>query len=397
MAPRPRIHCELGPVLVNRTAVYKMCRDVPAELARRGFSVHCSALLAGMPANDVTPQSTLQRSLFSFSRKWLLAACARPGIWNRLRAATGPLMAWRHGDAIRLFLDPLYYLFYNGPDRGVVIVYDFTTVSDPVWHPPGVSFLYLCAFELLALSRGRVVTSSQNTADQLRASWGIASSRLTVLPLGLFPQPSSSASPVASSTDAPFLLFVGSLEPRKNVSGLIKAFDRSRLHARHGIRLRIIGHVPDGNPPVVKRARSTPGVDLCGFVGESELADAYRHCLAFVYPSFCEGFGLPLLEAMHHGCVCLATATGSSPEVGGDAVLYVNPHSIADIARGLRHLVELSPEERQRIAEQARRRSTQFTWTRFHDGLAEVLRAEADPRAQSASEGLARPVAKEAS
>jgi glycosyltransferase involved in cell wall biosynthesis len=100
---------------------------------------------------------------------------------------------------------------------------------------------------------------------------------------------------------------------------------------------------------------------------------------------------------MHHGCVCLATATGSSPEVGGDAVLYVNPHSVADIARALRRLVELSPKERQRIAEQARKRSAQFTWTRFHDGLAEVLRAEAEPRSRSASKRPARPVAKGAS
>jgi glycosyltransferase involved in cell wall biosynthesis len=306
-------------------------------------------------------------------------------------------MAWRHGDAIRLFLDPLYYLFYNGPDRGVVVVYDLTTVSDPVWHPPGVSFLYRCAFELLARSRCRVVTSSQNTANQLRASWGIAPSRLTVLPLGLFPQPSPSVRPICSSTDAPFLLFVGSLEPRKNVVGLIKAFDRSRLHARQGIRLRIIGHIPDGNPPVVKRARCTPGVDLCGFVGDAELAESYQRCLAFVYPSYCEGFGLPLLEAMHHGCVCLATATGSSPEVGGDAVLYVNPHSIVDIARGLRRLVVLSPRDRQQLAHQARERSALFTWSRFHDGLAEVLRAEADSRARCTSKRPVQSIAKEAS
>src|SRR6266436_1597104 len=121
MPPRPpRIHCELGPVLVNRTAVYKMCRMVPRELARRGFSVRCSALLARLPDDEGSPNSYLQRALYSLSRKWLLAACARPGLWNRLRAATGRVLTWRHGDGIRLFLDPLFYLFYNGPDRGVV-------------------------------------------------------------------------------------------------------------------------------------------------------------------------------------------------------------------------------------------------------------------------------------
>jgi glycosyltransferase involved in cell wall biosynthesis len=379
MAPRPRIHCELGPVLVNRTAVYKMCRMAPRELTRRGFSVHCSALLAGLSVDDVTPRSRIQDSLFSCSRKWLLTACARPGVWNRVRAATGRFLAWRHGDALKLFLDPLYYLFYNGPDRAVVIVYDATTVSDPVWHAPGVAFLYKCAFELLAKSRCHIVTSSQNTAEQLRAAYGISPSRLTVLPLGLFAE--ASATEITDSVSkAPFFLFVGSLEPRKNVAGLIRAFDRSRLLVRQGIRLRIIGHTPAGEAPILKLARSTPGVDLCGFVDELTLADAYRRCLAFVYPSFCEGFGLPLLEAMHHGCVCLSTETGSSPEVGGDAVLYVNPHSIADIAHALQRLATLSLPERRRLSKEARARSANFTWSRFYDGLAEVLRVESGVR-----------------
>jgi glycosyltransferase involved in cell wall biosynthesis len=396
MAPRPRIHCELGPVLVNRTAVYKMCRMAPRELTRRGFDVRCFALLASLPIDDVTPCSPAQRSLFSCSQKWLLAACARPGIWNRIRAATGRLLAWRHGDALRLFLDPLYYLFYNGPDRAVVIVYDVTTVSDPVWHAPGVAFLYRCAFELLAQSRCHVVTSSQNTAEQLRASYGIAPSRLTVLPLGLFP-PASPTEHIDSASEAPFFLFVGSLEPRKNVAGLIKAFDRSRIHLRDGIRLRIIGQVPGGESPVVKLARVTPGVDLCGFVDEAALAEAYRRCLAFVYPSYCEGFGLPLLEAMHHGCVCLATKTGCSPEVGGDAAIYVNPHSIADIARALRRLASLPFEDRRRLSVQARARSARFTWSRFYDGLAEVLRAESGFRVRSASKTSQQFVLAEAS
>jgi len=332
--------------------------------------------LSSLTDENAAPQSRLQRLLFSLSKAWLCFVCARPGIWRRIRGAIGRIMAWRHGDALRLFLDPLYYFFYNGPDRGVVVVYDQTTVSDAAWHAPGVSYLYRSAFEMLAQSRCKIVTSSHNTAEQLRASWGIAPSRLTVLPLGLFPQ-ITPLEVTSSPSEAPFFLFVGSLEPRKNVAGLIKAFDRTRLHRREGIRLRIIGHVPDGELPVVKLARATPGVDLCGFVSDAELDDAYHRCLAFVYPSYCEGFGLPLLEAMHHGCVCLATTTGASPEVGGDAVMYVDPHSVVDISRALRRLARLSCDERWQLASKARARSARFTWSRFYDGLAQVLKESA--------------------
>jgi glycosyltransferase involved in cell wall biosynthesis len=99
--------------------------------------------------------------------------------------------------------------------------------------------------------------------------------------------------------------------------------------------------------------------------------------LAFVYPSFCEGFGLPLLEAMERGCVCLSTNMGASPEVAGDAALYVNPYAVNEIATGLRRLANLPESERQALQTKARQRAATFTWKRFHDGLATVLRKAA--------------------
>src|SRR5262249_6832899 len=175
----------------------------------------------------------------------------------------------------------------------------------------------------------------------------------------------------------PFLLFVGSLEPRKNVDGLLRAFAASRLHETHGVRLRVIGSVPGDDHPSVALARSTPGVDLCGFVDDKELSRAYENCLAFVYPSFCEGFGLPLLEAMHRGSVCLSTVMGASPEIAGDAALYVNPYAPAEIAARLRELVELPPGRRQELSARARARAQRFAWSHFYDGLAQVLRRQA--------------------
>jgi glycosyltransferase involved in cell wall biosynthesis len=117
-------------------------------------------------------------------------------------------------------------------------------------------------------------------------------------------------------------------------------------------------------------------VDLLGFVSEDDLIRSYKQSLGFVYPSFCEGFGLPLLEAMNHGCICLATSTGASPEVGGEAALYVNPYSVSDITRGLRRLVALPEKDRARIGENARVRAKQFTWSRFYDTLATILEAQ---------------------
>src|SRR5207244_7679896 len=127
---------------------------------------------------------------------------------------------------------------------------------------------------------------------------------------------------------------------------------------------RVIRSLPSDDHPLVALSRSTPGVDLCGFVDDADLAAAYERCLAFVYPSFCEGFGLPLLEAMHRGSVCLSTVTGASPEIAGDAALYVNPYAPAEIADGLRQVVELAPAARRLLSARARQRAQCFTWPR---------------------------------
>jgi glycosyltransferase involved in cell wall biosynthesis len=371
----PRLHLELGPVLVNRTAVYRMCRAAPRELAARGFEVASSALVARLNA-DAEPADRDERRWFRRSERWLRGAGANPAWFLKTRHLTGLVPRLRHARGLSVFFDPVYPLFFGGLDRGVVLAYDASTVTDPDWHPPGVGLVYGVAFRFLARSRFHIVCSSQNTADHLRANWGFAPSRLTVLPLGLFAQ-DVPAVPSGKYPDAPFFLFVGSLDARKNVAGLVHAYRASGLFETRGIRLRLIGYSHDEFHPIRKVADHTPGVDVGGFATPGEMAASYRDCLAFVYPSMLEGFGLPLLEAMHHGCLCLSTICGASPEVSGEAAVYVNPYDLRDVVRGLLRLADMSGPERERFRQAARARAALFTWSRFYDGLADVLRKEA--------------------
>jgi glycosyltransferase involved in cell wall biosynthesis len=376
MPATPHVHCELAPILVNRTAVYKMCRQAPGELRQRGFHVSCSALLARLHPGTATPPNRREQYLLERSRRWLLWAIRRPGWFRRTHRLAGLMTRWRHGSGTLLSLDPLYPLFHGAPERGVVICYDITPVTDPEWHPPGVGYLYELAYAHLAESRMHIVASCQDTANRLRSRWGIPTSRVSVLPLGLFALPDAAEVVETKTLDQPaFFLFVGTLEPRKNVEGLIRAYAESGLFAERGIRLRLVGmkHVDDH--PIMRQARATPGVDVAGFVSDAELAAAYQQCVAFVYPSFCEGFGLPLLEAMYRGCLCLSTSTGASPEVAGDAALYVNPYDRADITKGLRRILTLPAATADTLKHEARRRAAVFTWRRFYDDLADILRA----------------------
>src|SRR5262249_52141428 len=150
----------------------------------------------------------LEDHLLERSRRWLLWAIRQPGWFRRTHRLAGLMTRWRHQGKL-LSLDPLYPLFHGGPDRGVAICYDITPVTDPEWHPEGVGYLYELAYAHLAKSRMHIVATCQDTADRLRLRWGIPASRVSVLPLGLFPLPDTPASAETNMPNqAPFFLFV---------------------------------------------------------------------------------------------------------------------------------------------------------------------------------------------
>ena len=100
-----------------------------------------------------------------------------------------------------------------------------------------------------------------------------------------------------------------------------------------------------------------------GHVSDAALAELYRRCGVFCYPSLGEGFGLPVLEAMATGAAVLTSNVSSLPEVGGDAVDYVDPGSVPSITEGLETLLS-SPERRAQLGERGRARAAEFSWER---------------------------------
>jgi glycosyltransferase involved in cell wall biosynthesis len=111
---------------------------------------------------------------------------------------------------------------------------------------------------------------------------------------------------------------------------------------------------------------------LLGYVTDAALAELYRRCAVFCYPSLGEGFGLPVLEAMAAGAAVLTSNVSSLPEVGGDAVQYVDPHSVQDIAAQLESLLHDEPR-RAALAELARARAREFSWARFAEQVLHTL------------------------
>lgn len=174
--------------------------------------------------------------------------------------------------------------------------------------------------------------------------------------------------------DAPFVLMVGRVELRKNVAGMLEAFALLRQRGLGPLPLVFAGaraadaHDPAGLLPPVGRHGD---VLVTGKVCEQDLRVLYSTAAAYCFPSFYEGFGRPLLEAMQCGTPVVTTRVSSLPEVGGDACLYVSPYDAAELADALQRVLT-DGALRERLVQRGSARARQFTAERMAAETLEV-------------------------
>jgi glycosyltransferase involved in cell wall biosynthesis len=170
-----------------------------------------------------------------------------------------------------------------------------------------------------------------------------------------------------------YVLFVGSIEPRKNIRTLLQAWSKVQDRFSRDIVLAIVG--AKGSETVFAQRQPIVVPDrtrLLGYVPDADLPALYSGALAFLYPSMDEGFGLPVIEAMAAGTPVITSSAGAIPEVAGDAALLVDPLSPAEIAAALTTLIE-SPALQQRMRERGVLRARQFDWNSCATATKRVL------------------------
>ncbi len=157
-----------------------------------------------------------------------------------------------------------------------------------------------------------------------------------------------------------YLLFVGTLQPRKNIQRLVQAYQQWRTQSGNQNVSLVLG----GQKGWLYEESWTEGVEgviLPGYIDVADIFALYSGALALTFPSLFEGFGFPVVEAMRCETAVLCANTSSLPELGGDAALLVDPLSVDEIAAGIGQLVD-SPELRQQLVERSRTQVQQFTW-----------------------------------
>ncbi len=246
----------------------------------------------------------------------------------------------------------------------VPVVYDLVTF-DRALHPKRRSMIVERLTLGVAVRRAAgIVAISQATADALTVRFPRALGKVTVAPLGV--SPALEAEPPAAE-DLPqpgFILAVGTIEPRKNLPRLAAAYASLDAETRKRHPLVMAGEIGWQAAETVAAldALGASAVRL-GYVADATLAELYRRCAVFCYPSLGEGFGLPVLEAMAAGAAVLTSSVSSLPEVGGDAVAYCDPWRVESIAESLAALLA-DPARRAELAERARVRAATFSWDR---------------------------------
>jgi glycosyltransferase involved in cell wall biosynthesis len=243
----------------------------------------------------------------------------------------------------------------------VLEIYDMVAF-DPALRPSARASVIERATLAPALRRAAAALCiSRATADAVTARYAWAAEKLVVAPLGtspaLTPDPDMALPPG-------FVLAVGTLEPRKNLPRLVEAYRGlpDEVQARHP--LLVVGRVGWEAGQTLDALRALGDrCRLLGPVSDAELATLYARCTVFAYPSLGEGFGLPVLEAMQAGAAVLTSDRSSLPEVGGDAVEYVDPTDVGAIRAQLERLLT-DQGRRTELRVRARERAARFSWDR---------------------------------
>jgi glycosyltransferase involved in cell wall biosynthesis len=225
--------------------------------------------------------------------------------------------------------------------------------------------------DLVLADAALALCPSTATRDDCLAA-GIDAARLRVVPWGTNALRASDEDRRrvrrTYALDRPFVLFAGTIEPRKNLPRLLDAFERL---GPTDTELVLVG--PDGWGDQDVATKVPAGTRRLGFVPTADLEALYGAAAVVAYPSLREGFGLPVLEAMAQGAAVVTSATTSTAEVAGDAALLVDPLDTDAIAGALGRVLD-DPELAARLGEAARQRAATFTWARTADGLVAAYR-----------------------
>ncbi|MCL4366863.1 glycosyltransferase family 4 protein [Patescibacteria group bacterium] len=277
-------------------------------------------------------------------------------------------------------------LFYQG--KFVVTIHDLIHQHFQTRHATtqdGLTYKvktlgYRHVFNHAAKGSQNILVPSQFVKKQLIEQWQISQAKITVTPegvekdfLALVDKTKNQFLQVSQKyqIQKPFIFYVGNAHPHKNIPGLIKAY---QLAKKQIPQLSLVLSGPDNYFwKKIKENSPKSGIVFTGYVSEEELVMLYQNAAAFVMPSFEEGFGIPILEAMAAGCPVISSNAASLPEVGGNAIDYFDPHNEREISQ---KIINIASSQKPSIkTDLIQKQLAKFSWTKLAQTTLEVYRS----------------------
>lgn len=298
-----------------------------------------------------------------------------------------PTINWRVREAVDLIFLPNLAIAQLPEDIPTVLtLHDFSWKLYPDFFSRKMQLWHKATrpSELIAGSRSIIVPSLSSKRDCERL-FATPHDKTHVIPNGVSTNFSdkmrASDHGVRSRLKLPkcFVLFVGTIEPRKNLLALIEGVKEYRERTNDDLHLVIAGEWGWRSHNVRRRLwkRDTYGwIHQLGYVDSCDLPALYRSAMATAFPSIYEGFGLPILESMASGTPIITSYTSSMPEVGGDAAIYIDPYNSRDICEAMRGLMGSSSLQKQ-LRDRGIERAREFTWEKAARETLEVFKSVA--------------------
>ena len=360
------IGIDMRPLFFTRGGIARYLRCLVSALFRvapeHGYHLLCPKTGAGLIQDRGIPQNAWTVLRLPLRNR------ALETIWENLFI---PVAAAQNN------LDVLHFPRFSVPRikrrPAVVTIHDLAFRHHPeTLTPAGLAFFRRSTAQ--AVERADVIIAvSGQTRQDLVDIYGISPHRVYRIYNGVEPHFCPGDPNVARNRvrrryglDAPYILFLGTLEPRKNAVGLIRAYDLLCKENASDCTLALAGGKGWLYKEIFETVESLNLQDRIRFLGhvdEADLPDLYRGARVFVYPSFYEGFGLPILEAMACGVPVVTSRTSSLPEVSGDAALLVDPDDPESLAHAMKGVLE-DETLASRLQEQGYRRAAEFSWER---------------------------------
>ena len=336
---------------------------------RRQYLLYCNRRPAALP--PLPPNYRLRPLAF-------------PRLWTHVRLS-GEML--RHPPDV-LFV-PAHVLPLWSPPRTVVTIHDLGYLHYPEAHPGGQRLYLRLSTRWNAWRATHILADSEATRQDIIRHCRVPPARVTVVYLGVGPQfrPINDPNALRASMGRygivpPYLLYVGTVQPRKNLVRLIEAWAqylgrRTAGRSTATPTLVIAGKRGWLTEAIERRAHELHVPDyvrFTGYVADDDLPALISGALGYVLPSLYEGFGLPILEAQACGAPVLVSSVSSLPEVAGDAAIFVDPLDVSSIADGLARLVE-DDDLRARLRAAGLARTGKWTWERTARQTLDVLEA----------------------